>query len=54
MLNDDSLFTEVENDSFLQRNYDDIPVYAPPLKAVLTVGHYVFVLATLVHLLLQK
>jgi hypothetical protein len=39
----DPPFTEVENDSLLQCNHDDMPVYIAPLKAVLTFGHYVFV-----------
>ena len=40
---DDPPFTEVENDLLLQCNHDDMPVYVPPLKAVITMGHYVLV-----------
>jgi hypothetical protein len=40
--NGDDLFTVVDNDALLQCNHDDMPVYIAPLKAVLTVGHYVF------------
>jgi hypothetical protein len=39
--NGDDPFTEVDHDSLLQCNHDVMPVYIPPLKAVLTVGHYV-------------
>ncbi len=42
-LDNDGTFTEVADESLLQCHYDDMPVYIPPLKAVLTMGHYVLV-----------
>jgi hypothetical protein len=35
------MFTEVADEALLQCNHDDMSVYIPPLKAVLTMGHYV-------------
>ena len=52
--NGDDPFTAVDNDAILQCNHDDMPAYIAPLKAVLTVGHYVFVQQSLVNLLLVK
>jgi hypothetical protein len=42
--NNNPPLTEVENDSLQQCNHDNLPVYFEPLKAVLALGHFVFVL----------
>jgi len=37
------MFTEIADEVLLQCNHDGLPTYIPPLKAVLTAGHYTFV-----------
>jgi len=37
------MFTEIADEVLLQCNHDGLPAYIPPLKAVLTAGHYIFV-----------
>jgi hypothetical protein len=36
------MFTEIADELLLQCTHDGLPAYIPPLKAVLTAGHYIF------------